>query len=57
MHQYKYKYTSINNERTKNDDKVLTELVTNEVQNSKPLIKKLISHYQLVSAKNGFDVG
>lgn len=57
MHQYKYKYTSINNERRKNDDKVLTELVTNEVQNSKPLIKKLISHYQLVSAKNGFDVG
>lgn len=57
MHQYKYKYTSINNERRKNDDKVLTELVTNEVQNSKPLIKKHISHYQLVSAKNGFDVG
>ena len=57
MHQYKYKYTSINNERRKNDDKVLTELVTNEVQNSKTLIKKHINHYQLVSSKNGFDVG
>ena len=36
---------------------VTTELVTNEVQNSETLIKKYISHYQLVSAKNGFDVG